>query len=69
MGVTIDPAKISAQLHELRQEHRDLDLVLQRLAPDRDADEMAVRRMKKRKLRIKDMVAYLENQLIPDLDA
>ena len=69
MAIAIDPAKISAQLHELRQEHRDLDLVLQRLIADRDADEMAVRRLKKRKLRIKDMVAYLENQLIPDLDA
>ena len=69
MGDCIDPAKVSAQLHELRQEHRDLDLVLQRLSVDRSADEMAVRRLKKRKLRIKDMVAYLENQLIPDLDA
>ena len=69
MAIAIDPAKISAQLHELRQEHRDLDLVLQRLVADRIADEMAVRRLKKRKLRIKDMVAYLENQLIPDLDA
>lgn len=69
MGDPIDPAKVSAQLHELRQEHRDLDIVLQRLSVDRSADEMAVRRLKKRKLRIKDMVAYLENQLIPDLDA
>jgi hypothetical protein len=69
MGDPIDPAKVSAQLHELRQEHRDLDLVLARLAVDRSADEMALRRLKKRKLRIKDMVAYLENLLIPDLDA
>ena len=33
------------------------------------ADDLALKRLKKRKLRIKDMVAYLENQLIPDLDA
>jgi len=64
-----DPAKISAQLIELRTEHRDLDEAIERLARDPDADDLAVKRQKKRKLRIKDMVAYLENQLIPDLDA
>ncbi|MEO8159895.1 MAG: DUF465 domain-containing protein [Arenimonas sp.] len=66
-----DPAKISAQLIELRLEHRDLDAAIARLA-DADAacnDDLAIKRLKKRKLRIKDMVAYLENQLIPDLDA
>lgn len=64
-----DPAKLTAQLVELRQEHRDLDAAIARLTADIVADELAVKRMKKRKLRIKDMVAYLENQLIPDLDA
>ena len=64
-----DPAKITAQLIELRQEHRDLDAAIARLTTDMAADELAVKRLKKRKLRIKDMVAYLENQLIPDLDA
>ena len=64
-----DPAKISAQLIELRTEHRDLDEAIERLARDPDADDLAIKRLKKRKLRIKDMVAYLENQLIPDLDA
>jgi hypothetical protein len=64
-----DPAKITAQLVELRQEHRDLDAAIQRLTTDKAVDELAVKRLKKRKLRIKDMLAYLENQLIPDLDA
>jgi hypothetical protein len=64
-----DPAKITAQLIELRLEHRDLDAAIARLTTDIAADELAVKRLKKRKLRIKDMVAYLENQLIPDLDA
>ena len=64
-----DPAKLTAQLVELRLEHRDLDAAIARLSADIVADELAVKRMKKRKLRIKDMVAYLENQLIPDLDA
>ncbi len=64
-----DPAKITAQLIELRTEHRDLDAAISRLTADSAADELAIKRLKKRKLRIKDMVAYLENQLIPDLDA
>ena len=64
-----DPAKVTAQLIELRTEHRDLDQAIDRLAATIVADELAVKRMKKRKLRIKDMITYLENQLIPDLDA
>ncbi|MFT3807881.1 YdcH family protein [Arenimonas sp.] len=64
-----DPARIAAQLIELRTEHRDLDDAIERLAESIQADELAVKRLKKRKLRIKDMIAYLENQLIPDLDA
>ena len=64
-----DPARITAQLIELRIEHRDLDAAIARLTTDIAADELAVKRLKKRKLRIKDMVTYLENQLIPDLDA
>jgi hypothetical protein len=65
-----DPAKISAQLIELRLEHRDLDAAIARLVADgTSGDDLAIKRLKKRKLRIKDMVAYLENQLIPDLDA
>ena len=65
-----DPARIAAQLIELRLEHRDLDAAIARLAADAtSSDDLALKRLKKRKLRIKDMVAYLENQLIPDLDA
>ena len=64
-----DPAKITAQLVELRLEHRDLDAAIARLGEDIAADELSIKRLKKRKLRIKDMVSYLENQLIPDLDA
>lgn len=69
MGESPDLAKLGAQLHELRREHRDLDMAIDRLVAYPRADELAIKRLKKRKLRIKDMVAYLENQLIPDLDA
>ena len=64
-----DPAKISAQLIELRLEHRDLDAAIAQLAADNCLDDLAIKRLKKRKLRIKDMMSYLDNQLIPDLDA
>ena len=64
-----DTAKITAQLVELRLEHRDLDAAIAKLITDMATDELSIKRLKKRKLRIKDMVAYLENQLIPDLDA
>ena len=64
-----DTAEISRQLIELRIEHRDLDAVITRLVADPLCDEVQLRRLKKRKLKLKDMIAYLENKLIPDLDA
>ena len=64
-----DPARIAAQLVELRLEHRDLDDAISRLAQSIEADELTVKRLKKRKLRLKDMIAALESRLIPDLDA
>ena len=64
-----DLAEISRQLVELRIEHRDLDAVITRLSADPTCDELQLRRMKKRKLKLKDMITYLENKLIPDLDA
>jgi hypothetical protein len=63
------PADIARQLVELRTEHRDLDHAIARLAADAGCDELQLRRMKKRKLLLKDMIARLESNLIPDLDA
>ncbi|MGN7726993.1 YdcH family protein [Luteimonas sp. 22616] len=59
-------AVISQQLVELKLEHRDLDLAIARLQADIQADELAVKRMKKRKLLLKDQIARLESDLIPD---
>ncbi|HQW63160.1 MAG TPA: DUF465 domain-containing protein [Pseudomonadota bacterium] len=64
-----DPSEIARKLVELKVEHRDLDSVIARLTADAGSDELQIRRLKKRKLRIKDMISYLENKLIPDLDA
>ena len=57
------------RLAELRVEHRDLDEVIARLLEGPYVDQLQVRRMKKRKLMLKDIIARLESELIPDLDA
>ncbi len=57
------------RLRELRIEHRDLDDVISRLQLDLFVDEIQLRRLKKRKLLLKDQIARLESELIPDLNA
>ena len=57
------------RLRQLRIEHRDLDDVIHRLQLDLYVDQVQLRRLKKRKLLIKDQIARLESQLIPDLNA
>ena len=64
-----DTSQIVQQLAELRIEHRDLDAAIARLAQDILTDELMLKRLKVRKLRIKDMIAQLESRLIPDLNA
>ena len=61
-----DPAQVARKLAELRLEHRDLDIAIERLGSDAAADELAVKRLKKRKLWLKDCIARLESALIPD---
>ncbi|HXC58437.1 MAG TPA: DUF465 domain-containing protein [Steroidobacteraceae bacterium] len=57
------------KLRQLRIEHRDLDHVISRLTLDIHTDEVQMRRLKKRKLLLKDQIAKLESQAIPDLNA
>ena len=64
-----DSAEIVRQLAELRLEHRDLDVLIARVQAAANLDELAIKRMKKRKLKLKDMIAHLESWLIPDIDA
>ena len=66
---TNDPGEIAHLIAELREEHRDLDEAIMRLSDDPSVDQLRLRRMKKRKLKLKDWIAYLESRLIPDLDA
>jgi hypothetical protein len=59
--------RLEERLFELRQEHRDLDDVINRLLLSSHVEEMQLKRFKKRKLKLKDMISMLENVLIPDL--
>ena len=62
----LEPARIAHRLAKLRSEHRDLDAVISRLQADLLMDELAIKRLKKRKLFLKDCIAQLESALIPD---
>lgn len=62
-------AAIEARLIELKQEHRDLDLAIAALVGTPLHDELRLKRLKKRKLLLKDQIAFLESQLDPDISA
>ena len=58
---------IRKRLYELRLEHRDLDDAIEQLAAMGTFEELKIKRMKKRKLQLRDDIARLENKLIPDI--
>lgn len=62
-------ADIRARLHELQTEHRDLDQVIAHLVTNPPPDDLLVRRIKKRKLLLKDRILQLEQMLVPDIPA
>lgn len=57
------------QLYEMRSEHRDLDDAIKRLEEGPFVDQLQLRRLKKRKLQLKEYINRLESKLIPDMDA
>ena len=61
--------EIRCQLEALRSEHRDLDQAIARIADNPPFDQLHLQRLKKRKLILKDRIAILEDQLIPDIIA
>jgi hypothetical protein len=62
-------AQIEARIFALETEHRDLDDVIDRLAGDPVLDQLQLRRLKKKKLLLKDLIARLRDRLIPDIIA
>lgn len=67
MKLTSDQAEaILERIHVLRHEHRDLDEAINRMGEGPFIDEIQLRRMKRRKLSIKDQIVELEAILLPD---
>ncbi len=64
-----DLKAIRQRLAELLSEHRDLDDIIARITRDGPFDQLQIRRLKKRKLALKDQIAQLESELLPDIIA
>jgi hypothetical protein len=60
-------SNIRKRVIELKIEHRDLDDAIQHLIETGTFEELKIKRLKKRKLQLKDDIARLENTLIPDI--
>ncbi len=64
-----DPAALARELGELREEHRSLDDTIARLEGEGRSDLLRLQRLKKRKLQLRDRIAWLEDNLTPDIIA
>lgn len=60
---------VQHELQELRAEHRDLDQIIDHLTAFPPDDQLLIRRLKKRKLALKDRIDKLEGMLVPDIPA
>ena len=67
--MTDEERMLVEKLESLRMEHRDLDDAIARMEQGPYVDQLQLRRLKKRKLQLKDFIALIESRLIPDLDA
>ena len=65
----MDESELKIRLHQLMQEHRDLDAAIEALSRIGVPDLLAIARMKKRKLRLKDEISTINDLLIPDIIA
>ena len=64
-----DEVAARAKLAALIQEHRDLDAAIQALSVSGAGDQLALSRLKKRKLQLKDEITEINNSLLPDIIA
>ena len=64
-----DESELRAELAQLRQEHRDLDVAIEALHNAPGSDLLQVQRLKKRKLHLRDRIIRIEDQLTPDIIA
>ncbi|GAA3715047.1 DUF465 domain-containing protein [Sphingomonas cynarae] len=65
----MDEVQIRGRMDALRQEHRDLDAAIAALADHGVPNQLQLARLKKRKLRLRDEIAMLEDYLLPDIIA
>ncbi len=65
----MDDTELRQRLATLREQHRDLDAAIDALGRAQAVDMLQIARLKKRKLRLKDEIALIEDQLIPDIIA
>jgi hypothetical protein len=65
----IERALLEQRIMQLKIEHRDLDAIIGRLADQPISDQLQIQRMKRRKLLLKDQIAWLERQVDPDVPA
>jgi hypothetical protein len=68
-GGIMESEEVKRRIIELQVEHRDLDEAIARMAEQPGIDEIRLRRLKKRKLQIKDSIYMLQMQLVPDIPA
>lgn len=64
-----EKSQILARIRALEVEHSDLNDIIDRLARDPIQDQLQLRRLKKRRLLLKDQISLLKNKLIPDIIA
>ena len=60
---------LRARLAQLRQEHGDLDAAIAAMTESANCDQLQLTRLKKRKLQLKDQIARIEDNLLPDITA
>lgn len=65
----MDESELEQRLAMLRVEHRDLDDAIAALSSATQVDQLQVARLKRRKLRLRDEMTAIEDQLIPDIIA
>ncbi len=63
----LDKELLRKKLDELRLEHRDLDDIIHRFHMTGGMEQMQMQRLKKRKLKLKELIVKIENELIPDI--
>jgi hypothetical protein len=71
MSRVVGPDEVAARakLTQLMQEHRDLDTAIEAMAQSGSPDLLALSRLKKRKLQLKDEITEINNGLLPDIIA